>query len=88
MPGLVALAVAVDIGALAGLAVIVLGRLPHLRVGRADVAAAAPLLALWLAPRLTRRLGFAGRAAPASAGVLAALIAVVCTWIAVRVLAR
>jgi hypothetical protein len=88
MPGAVALPIAADIAAVGGLAVIDFGRLPHLRIGSADVAAAAPLFALWLAPHLASRLGFAGRFATTSARVLAALIAMGGVWLAVRTLAR
>ncbi len=88
VPGLAGLPVAADIAAVGSLAVIDLGRLPHLRVGAVDIAAMAPLLALWLAPHLTGRLRFAGRAASASAGVLAALLAIGAAWIAMRALGR
>ncbi len=87
MPGLVALPIAADIAAVGSLAVIAFGRLPHLRVGPVDIAAVAPLLALWLAPYLASRLRFAGRAAAASASVLAALVATGIAWIALRTLA-
>jgi hypothetical protein len=87
-PGLVALPIAADIAAVGSLAAINFGRLPHLRVGPVDVAAAAPLFALWLAPHLTGRFRFAGRAAPASASVLAALLATGAVWIASRILGR
>jgi hypothetical protein len=86
--GLAALPIAADIATVGSLAVIDFGRLPHLRVGAVDVAAAAPLLALWLTPRLTGRLQFAGRAATATAGVLAALAATGVVWIAMRALGR
>lgn len=56
MPGLVALPLAADIAAM-----------PLLAVNPIDIAAGSPLLALWLAPRLTPRLTFAGRAAPLAA---------------------
>jgi hypothetical protein len=61
-------------------AVLVAGRLPHEGIGRIDIAAAAPLLVLWLGPRL-------GRAAPPVASLLAALIAVALATVAGRVLA-
>src|SRR4051812_33717192 len=48
LSGLTALPVGADIAAVAGLAVISFGRLPHLRVGPIEVAALAPLLALWI----------------------------------------
>ena len=88
MPGLSALPIAADIATVGSLAVIDFGRLPHLRIGAVDVAAAAPLLALWLTPHLTGRLQFAGRAATATAGVLAALVATGVVWIAMRALGR
>ncbi len=88
MPGLVALPIAADIAAVGSLVVIDFGRLAHLRVGPVDVAAAAPLFALWLAPHLTSRLRFAGRAASASASVLTALLATGAAWIASRTLGR
>jgi hypothetical protein len=88
MPGLGALPIAADIGAVGSLAVIDFGRLPHLRVGAVDVAAVAPLLALWLTPHLTSRVSFAGRAAAATGGVLAALVATGVVWIAMRTLGR
>jgi hypothetical protein len=87
-PGLAALPIATDIAAVGSLAVIEYGRLPHLRAGPVDIAAAAPLLALWVAPRLTGRFRFAGRAATTSASVLAAMIAIGTVWIAMRVLER
>jgi hypothetical protein len=87
-PGLAALPIATGIAAIGSLAVIEYGRLPHLRVGPVDIAAVAPLLGLWLAPHLTSRLRFAGRAARASAGVLAALVATGAVWIAIRTLGR
>jgi hypothetical protein len=88
VPAPAALPIAADIAAIGCLAVIDFGRLPHLRVGAVDVAAVTPLLALWLAPHLTGRLRFAGRAASASAGVLAALVATCIARIAMRVLGR
>jgi hypothetical protein len=87
-PSLAALPIAADIAAVAGLAVIDFGRLPHLRVGAVDVAAAAPLLAVWLTPQLAGRLGLSGRTATAGAGVLAAAAAGGVTWIALRTLGR
>jgi hypothetical protein len=87
-PGLVALPVAADIAAVGSLAVIEYGRLPHLRAGPVDIAAVAPLLGLWLTPHLTSRLHLAGRAARASASVLAALVATGAVWIAIRILGR
>jgi hypothetical protein len=86
--GLAALPIAADIAAVGSLAVIDVGRLPRLRVGAVDIAAVAPLLALWIAPHLTGRLRFAGRAASVSASVLAALIATGAVWIAMRALGR
>jgi hypothetical protein len=86
VPGLAALPIAADIAAVGSLAVINVGRLPRLRVGAVDVAAVAPLLALWLVPHLAGRLRFAGRAASVSASVLAALIATGAVWIALRAL--
>jgi hypothetical protein len=88
VPGLAALPIAADIAAVGSLAVIEFGRLPHLRVGPVDIAAIAPLLALWLAPHLTSRLRFAGRAATTGGSVLAALIATGTAWIAMRALGR
>jgi hypothetical protein len=88
MPGLAALPIAADIATVGSLAVIDFGRLPHLRIGPVDVAAVAPLLALWLTPHLTSRVRFAGRAATATAGVLAALAATGVVWIAMRALGR
>ena len=87
-PGLVALPIAADIAAVGSLAVIEYGRLPHLRAGPVDIAAVAPLLGLWLTPHLTSRLHLAGRAARASASVLAALVATGAVWIAIRILGR
>ena len=88
MPGLAALPIAADIATIGCLAVIDFGRLPHLRVGAVDVAAVAPLLALWLTPHVTSRVRFAGRAAAATGGVLAALVATGVVWTAMRVLGR
>jgi hypothetical protein len=88
VPGLAALPIAADIAAVGSLAVIDFGRLPHLRIGAVDVAAVAPLLALWLTPHLTSRVRFAGRAATVIAGVLAALVATGIVWIAMRALGR
>jgi hypothetical protein len=86
--GLAALPIAADIAAVGSLAVIDFGRLPRLRMGAVDVAAIAPLLALWLAPHLAGRLRFTGRAAGAGAGVLAALLATGAAWVAFRTLGR
>jgi hypothetical protein len=80
MPGLVALPVAVDIAALACLAVLDLGRLPRLGFASADAAALSPLLAVFLAPRLTQRLAGAGRLAPVAACAAAGGISVGCVW--------
>jgi hypothetical protein len=44
------------LGGVAGMAVLLIGRLPHGGIGAADVAGAAPLVALWL-PGPLRRLG-------------------------------
>ena len=87
-PALAGLPIAADIAAVAGLAVIDFGRLPRLRLGAVDVAALAPLLALWLAPRLTGRLGVSGRAASVGASVLAVLLATGAAWLAMRTLGR
>ena len=81
MPGMVALPVAVDIGALASLSVLALGRLPRLGFGAVDAAALSPLLAVWLLPRTQDRLRFAGRAAPVAGGLLAGALAVGCVWL-------
>jgi hypothetical protein len=88
MPGPVALPVAVDIGALASLSVIALGRLPRLGFGPVDAAAVSPLLAVWLLPRTQDRLSFTGRAAPLAGGVLAGTIAVGCVWLLREILHR
>jgi hypothetical protein len=85
---LAALPIAADIATVAALAVIDFGRLPRLRVGAVEVAAAAPLLAVWLTPRLAARLGLAGGIATACAGVLAAAIAGGVTWIELRTVGR
>jgi hypothetical protein len=65
--------------AAASAAVLAAGRLPHGAVGRIDMAAIAPLLVLWLGPRL-------GRAAPPLAAALSALAAIALATIAGRVL--
>ena len=87
-PGLAALPIAADIGTVAALAVIDFGRLSRLRVGAVEVAAAAPLLVVWLTPQLAGRLGLAGRIATVGAGVLAAAAAAGVSWIALRTLGR
>jgi hypothetical protein len=88
LPEPVALPIAVSIVAVGCMAVIAFGGLPHLRVTPVDVAAMAPLFALWLTPRLASQLGVAARSAAASASALAALIAIGSVWIAVRTLGR
>lgn len=80
MPGPVALPVAIDTAAVGSLIVIALGRLPHLAVGRIDIAALSPLLALWLLPFVAARLRITGRAAPLASCLLAGGIAVCATW--------
>lgn len=80
MPGPVALPVAIDTAAVGSLIVIALGRLPHLAVGRIDIAALSPLLALWLLPFVAARLRITGRAAPLASSLLAGGIAVCATW--------
>jgi hypothetical protein len=79
------LPVAVDIGALACLVAIDLGRLPGLGFSGPDAAALAPLLAVWLLPRVTDRLRVAGRAAPLAGCLVSGAAAVGCVW-AVRLL--
>jgi hypothetical protein len=85
---LAAIPVAVDIAALGCLAAIDLGRLPRLGFAPVDVAAIAPLLAVWLQPRTAERMGRLGRMAPLAGGVLAGAIAVGLVWLARRALAR
>jgi hypothetical protein len=88
MPGTAALPVAVDIGALASLGVIALGRLPRLGFSPVDAAALSPLLGVWLLPHTQDRLLFAGRAAPLAGGVVAGAIAIGCVWLLRQVLLR
>jgi hypothetical protein len=80
MPAQAALPLAADIAAIDCLAVVTLGRLPHLGVSPIDVAAASPLLALWLVPRMAPRLGFAGQATPLAACLLSGGIAAAIAW--------
>lgn len=86
MPGPAALPVAADSAAVACLAVLVLGRLPRLGLGRVDVAALSPLLALWLVPYVAARARFAGRVATLAGSVLAGAIAVGAVWAASRLI--
>ena len=58
------------LGGVAGLAVLVTGRLPHGGIGAADVAGAAPFVTMWL-PGPLRRLG--PRFGPPVAGLLMVL---------------
>jgi len=80
-PGAAAVAVGVDVAGLGCLATIALGRLPRLALAPVDAAALSPLLALLLLPRITGRLGAAGRAAPLAGCLLAGAIAVGCVWL-------
>jgi hypothetical protein len=88
MPALVALPVAVDIAALACLVAIAIGRLPHLGFAAADAAAFSPLLAAWLLPRITDRLGRLGRIAPVLGCLFAGAIAVGIVWAVRQVVHR
>jgi len=81
MPALVGLPVATDIAALACLAAVVLGRLPRLGFAAVDAAALSPLLAVWLQPLVTSRVGFAGRLASCTGSVVAGTIAMGCVWL-------
>lgn len=80
MTGPAARPVAADIAALSCLVVLAVGRLPRLGIAALDIAAASPFLALWLAPRVTQRFGFAGHAAPLASGVLSGAVSVGLTW--------
>jgi len=86
MPGTVTLPVAVDIAAVGSLVALAVGRLPKLGFTAGDAAALSPLLAVWLQPRATDRLRFAGRAAPLAGCVLAGGIAVGCVWVVRQIL--
>jgi hypothetical protein len=88
MPGPATLAVAVDVGVLACLGAIALGRLPRLGFAAIDAAALSPLLAIWLQPRTAERLGRLGRAAPIVGAVVAGALAVGCVWLARQALNR
>ncbi len=72
----VRLPMAAGMAGLAGLAVLMLGRLGRGGVSRFDLAALAPLLAIWALPRLTTGMPAAGGlvAAGASAAVAVALV--------------
>jgi|SRR5271165_5694586 len=65
-----------DLAAAAAAPVLASGRLPRGGIGPVEFAAAAPLLALWLAPRLDARLRFAGRLSGALSAALAAALSV------------
>jgi hypothetical protein len=81
MPAGALLPAAAGMMAAGSAAVLAAGRLPHGGIGRIDIAAAAPLLVLWLGPRL-------GRAAPPLASLFAGLIALAIATVAGRVLAH
>jgi hypothetical protein len=73
----VRLPVAAGLAGLAGLAVLALGRLGRGGVSRLDLAALAPLLAIWATPRLAARLPWLGGVGGALA---AATLAVAVAW--------
>lgn len=77
MPMSVRLPMAAGLAGLAGLAVLAPGRLSRGGVSRVDLAALAPLLALWAAPRLAARLPWFGGVGGALA---AAALAVAVAW--------
>jgi hypothetical protein len=53
------------------------GRIAHGGIGRIDLAAAAPLLTLWVAPRVSPRLPqFGGALAAVAAALLSVVLAV------------
>ncbi len=77
LPMTVRLPMAAGLAGLAGLVVLALGRLGRGGVSRVDLAALAPLLAIWATPRLAARLPWFGGAGGALA---AAALAVAVAW--------
>jgi hypothetical protein len=76
----VVLPVAADLGAMDAAAVLATGRLTRGEVGAVEAAALAPLLALWLEPRLLARLEPVGQASAPLAAVLAVGLAGALAW--------
>lgn len=71
-------------GALGGTFLLAQGQLPRGGFRGADAAGLAPLLALWLMPRIALRLRFAGRFAPFLATLVSGAIAVAGAWAVLR----
>jgi hypothetical protein len=88
LPGLALLPPAVDVGALAAVAALALGRIRSGGLRAIDVAALAPVVALLVAGALTPRLRGTGRLAPVLGCVLAGAIAVGLAWVAPRLIGR
>jgi hypothetical protein len=84
LAGLGVLPLAADAAAAAGAAVLAAGRLTRGHVGPVDVAALAPLAALWLAPRATRALRGFGQAAPVLGAIIGFAVALAIAWMARR----
>lgn len=82
--GLGVLPLVADAAAAAGAAVLAAGRLTRGHVGPVDVAALAPLAALWLAPRATGTLRGFGRAAPVLGAAIGFAVALAIAWAARR----
>ena len=81
----VRLPMAAGLAGVAGLAVLVLGRFGRSGLSRFDLAALAPLLAVWAVRRLAARLPWAGGLAAGLAGaVLAVALIAAASWAAVR----
>jgi hypothetical protein len=76
----VVLPVAADLGAIDAAAVLATGRLARGGFGAVEAAALAPLLALWLEPRLLARLRPAGHMGAPLAAVLAVGLAGALAW--------
>lgn len=76
----VVLPVAADLGAMDAAAVLATGRLTRGDVGAVEAAALAPLLALWLEPRLLARLQPVGQAGAPLAALLAVGLAGALAW--------
>jgi hypothetical protein len=88
MSSLVLLPLAADTAAAGSVMELSIGRLARGEVRTVDIAVLSPILALWLAPKLTGRVRAAGRLAPLVAALAAGAIAVGVVWAAMRLRGR
>lgn len=80
MPGVALLPLAADAAAAGSATDLAVGRLARGEVRAVDIAVLSPLLALWLAPRLSGRLRTAGSVAPLLAALIAGAASVGLAW--------